>query len=53
MVALLIERDGEITEAFSYERPFNESNQHALAEYAPANLRSWCLRTRHDPARKT
>jgi hypothetical protein len=37
MIALIIELDGEIKEAFSYERPLNEGSHHALNEYALAN----------------
>jgi hypothetical protein len=37
MIALIIELDGEIKEAFSYERCLNEGSHHALIEYALAN----------------
>jgi hypothetical protein len=33
----IIESEGEIKEAFSYERPLNDSSRHALLEYARAN----------------
>lgn len=37
MIALIIEQNGEVKEAFSYERPLNEGSHHALLEYARAN----------------
>jgi hypothetical protein len=37
MLALIIEVEGEVKEAFSYERPLSEGSHQALVEYARAN----------------
>lgn len=36
MEAFIIEKAGQIKEAFSYERPLIEASRHALEEYARA-----------------
>ena len=37
MAAFAIEKDGEIKERFSFERPLSADTRHALLQYARAN----------------
>lgn len=37
MIALIIEQDAQVKEAFTYERPLNDGSHQALVEYARAN----------------
>ena len=37
MIALVIEKDGEIKETFGYEIPFNETTQQSIMQYARAS----------------